>query len=182
MRAVAAGDIDAIAAALSHAEGYTFSDEERATAFALDTLRRDLAPFAEGPLPGGLVAEHAGALAGFLLYLHRTLADPYPPGHFIPRLPASHFPADGRFLQIHELWVAPGQRRRGLATALKRAAEVVAIDAGAGAILTVTEATHAAALRLNAALGYRAIYQGPMWDAVPRVALIKALPTGADAP
>jgi ribosomal protein S18 acetylase RimI-like enzyme len=182
MRAVAAGDLDAIADALSHAEGYTVSDTARATAFTVEALRQEIAPFADGAPRGGLVAERAGAMAGFLLYLHRSRAEPYPAGHFIPQLPASHFPTDGRFLQIHELWVAPAHRRRGLATALKRAAERVAIDAGAGAILTVTEATHAAALRLNAALGYRAIYQGPMWDEAPRVALIKALPSRRDAP
>jgi ribosomal protein S18 acetylase RimI-like enzyme len=182
MRAVAASDVDAIAAALARVEGYTVSDEVRASAFTTAALRAEIAPFADGGSRGGLVVEDAGAMAGFLLFIHRGRADPYPAGHIIPQLPASLFPADGRFLQIHDLWVAPTHRRRGLATTLKRAAEQVAAEAGAGAILSFTETTHVAALRLNAALGYRVVFEGPMWDAVARVALIKFLPTAADPP
>jgi ribosomal protein S18 acetylase RimI-like enzyme len=60
-------------------------------------------------------------------------AEPLYPGYEIfHELDRSLFPADGRFLEIFQLWVHPSHRRAGLATALKRALEAEAGARGIG--------------------------------------------------
>ena len=46
---------------------------------------------------------------------------------------------------------------------------------GAGLVYTHTEMRNAHVLALNAKLGYREVRRGPIWDAVIRVSLVKAL-------
>jgi GNAT superfamily N-acetyltransferase len=176
LRPAGPDDIVGMATALSQGEGYTLTDEERARDFNVEAQIPGLAAFGEGGARRGLVATGARGMAGFLLYILRDRrTDTYPQGDLLARLPATVFPADGRFLQIYDLWVAPAWRKQGVATALKDAAEAAAKAEGVGLLLTYTEATHASVLGMNARLGYRAIYRGPMWDAVERVALIKRL-------
>jgi len=178
LRAVRPDDLDGIAAVLALAEGYTVTEAERALSFTLGAMKQSLAGFGDGGARQGLVAMdgEGGAMVAFLLYVLRNkLTDSYPTGDTLQRLPRSEFPGDGRFLQIFDLWVSPDWRRRGVAVALKRAGEAAARSLGIGMILTYTEAVHAAVLNLNAALGYREIYRGPMWDEVERVALTKRL-------
>jgi GNAT superfamily N-acetyltransferase len=178
LRAVRPADLDAIAAVLALAEGYTVSEAERALSFTPEAMKQSLTGFGDGGVRQGLIVAEVDGVPSlaFLLYLLRDkLTDSYPPGDILQRLPRSAFPDDGRYLQIFDLWVSPAWRRRGLAMALKRTAEAAARSLGIGMILTYTEAIHAAVLSLNAALGYREIYRGPMWDEVERVALAKQL-------
>jgi ribosomal protein S18 acetylase RimI-like enzyme len=175
LRRVRGGDLTEMATVLSRGEGYTLP--AGATSFDLDEVREGLAGFAADESRLGFVAcEPSGALAGFsLLVMRNRLTDTHPVGDVLSRLPASAFPPDGRFLQVYDLWVSPSWRRRGVATALKRVMEAQARVLNLSCLLTFTEASHAAVLHLNAKLGYRAVYQGPMWDDVERVALIKDL-------
>lgn len=93
---------------------------------------------------------------------------------FLPEARA-HFPADGRFCNIFQLWVDPEWRRKGLGTALKQALEPASTERGVGAIFTKTESANPHVVELNRRLGYQKIYIGPMWDAIERVALLKML-------
>jgi ribosomal protein S18 acetylase RimI-like enzyme len=176
LRRVRASDLSEIAAVLSRGEGYTLPDGK--TSFDLEQVREGLAGFSDNQGRLGFVACEAtsGALAGFVLIVMRnSLTDTYPAGDILARLPASAVASDGRFLQVYDLWVSPQWRRRGVATALKRVMEAQARALGVRRLLTFTEASHAAVLRLNEKLGYRPVYRGPMWDDVERVALIKEL-------
>lgn len=169
-------DLAEIARALQKGEGYTLAKGERLP--ALQTVRRSLANYGVDGIHAGLVASAAdGATKAFLLYvLGDRSSGMFGADNLIMRLPASAFPPNGRFLQIHDLWVSPEWRRQRVASALKSALEAVVRANDLEMIYTVTEATHTAAMRLNAGMGYRAIYTGPMWDDVERVALVKWLP------
>ncbi len=173
LRPLRADDLTEVAGALQKGEGYTLAEGERLP--TLQEVRRSLADYGVDGLHAGLVASAAdGEIRAFLLYvLGDRSSGMYGADNLIMRLPPPAFPASGRFLQIHDLWVSPEWRRQGVARALKSALEAVARANDLEMIYTVTEATHTAALRLNASLGYRAIYTGPMWDEVERVALVK---------
>lgn len=168
-------DLTEVARALQRGEGYTLAMGERLP--TLQTVRRSLANFGMDGVHAGLVATAAdGAIKAFLLYvLGDRSSGMFGADHLIMRLPPSAFPPSGRFLQIYDLWVSPEWRQQRVASALKSALEAVARANDLEMIFTLTEATHTAALRLNAGLGYRAIYTGPMWDEVERIALVKWL-------
>jgi ribosomal protein S18 acetylase RimI-like enzyme len=137
-----------------------------------EALRRKIEPFvADG---GAQIAADGGAAIGAILWRIRELATVEAWSVF-REIDASVFPPDGRFAEIFQLWVDPAHRRRGVATALKRALEVAARARGAGLVYTHTEARNAHVLALNARLGYREVRRGPIWDAVVRVSLIKLL-------
>jgi ribosomal protein S18 acetylase RimI-like enzyme len=169
-------DLKEVARALQKGEGYTLAKGERLP--TLQTVRRSLANYGVDGIHAGLVASAAdGEIKAFLLYvLSDRSSGMFGADNLIMRLPPSAFPPSGRFLQIYDLWVSPEWRQQRVASALKSALEAVARANDLEMIYTLTEATHTAALRLNAGLGYRAIYTGPMWDEVERVALVKWLP------
>ncbi|NHN30478.1 GNAT family N-acetyltransferase [Paenibacillus agricola] len=83
------------------------------------------------------------------------------------------FQEDGRFVEIFQLWVAPDFRRRGIATTLKQMVEEVAILNDVNLIYTHTEVQNLHVIALNKKLGYEEVRQGPIWDEVIRVSLIK---------
>lgn len=85
------------------------------------------------------------------------------------------FPTDGRFCEVFQLWVDPGRRRRGWASALKRHLEAETRRRGLGAIYTHTLERNVAVVELNLKLGYHIVRRGPIWDAGVRVSLIKTL-------
>ena len=175
LRAVDESDFAEIAAILALAEGYTTPAD---APYDAAEVKAEIDRRAAGGWLLGLAAceTTTRTLVAFLLYLTRDkLRETFPEGDILARLPNGEFPSDGRFLQVYDLWVSPACRRRGLGAALKRAMEAHARALDFACLLTFTEATNAHVLRLNAQLGYRAIYEGPMWDAVPRVALIKRL-------
>ncbi len=96
-----------------------------------------------------------------------------------PCLPPGWEPRDGRFVEVFQLWVHPSQRRRGIATALKRRLDDVAHDRGLELVYTHTRASHHHVIALNEKLGYRAFRTGPLWDEVPRVSLAKRMVASA---
>ncbi len=175
LRRLEPSDLDAVAKALQAGEGYT---QTTAPAETWQDIRAGLAGFGEDGVNEGFVVGEGGVEApiAFLLYRRRNRAtDDFGEGNILGLLEDGVFPADGRFLQVHDLWVAPRARRRGIARALKRALEAAAASEGFGMIYTVTETTHQAALTLNEQLGYLEVYRGPMWDDVERVGLTKPI-------
>jgi len=175
LRRLTPSDLDAVAQALALGEGYTRTGAAPQTA---QEIRSDLAGFGTVDGKEGLVvmrASDAPPLA-FVLYLVRNKrTEAFTAGNILDRLPLEAFPADGRFLQIYDLWVDPSIRRRGVARALKRMLETEAASRQVRMIYTVTEARHRAVLELNATIGYVELYRGPMCDAVERVALARYL-------
>jgi ribosomal protein S18 acetylase RimI-like enzyme len=87
----------------------------------------------------------------------------------------SILPPDGRFCEVFQLWVRPAYRRKGLATAMKRACEIETRRRGITLIYTHTRERNTNVVELNRRLGYVEIRRGPMWDAAPRVCLVKKL-------
>ena len=87
----------------------------------------------------------------------------------------SILPADGRFCEVFQLWVHPDYRRRGLASAMKRACEAEARRRDVHLIYTHTRERNANVVDLNVKLGFVEIRRGPMWDAASRVCLVKVL-------
>ena len=84
-------------------------------------------------------------------------------------------PADGRFGEVFQLWVAPDCRRRGFATRLKNQFEMETQRRGIGLLYTHTETINEHVRALNRKLGYQEIRRGPLWDDVERVSLVKQL-------
>ena len=169
LRLLRPSDLDAVAEALALGEGYTSAGP----AETAEDIRASLAGFGESDAKAGFLV--AAPLA-FLNYLERNrLTDAFPAGGGLGALAPSVFPPDGRFLHLHDLWVDPSIRRRGVGRGLKRLLEAEASARGVRMIYTVTEATHRAVLDLNAELGYVEVYRGPMWDRVERVGLAKYL-------
>jgi ribosomal protein S18 acetylase RimI-like enzyme len=169
LRRLRPSDLEAIAEALARGEGYTTTGPPETAG----EIRASLAGFGESDTKAGFLV--AAPLA-FLNYLERNrLTDTFPAGGGLGALPPTLFPPDGRFLHLHDLWVDPSIRRRGVGRALKRLLEAEASARGVRMIYTVTEAMHHAVLDLNAQLGYVEVYRGPMWDRVERVGLAKHL-------
>lgn len=105
--------------------------------------------------------------------------------HTEPHTPATDFlfqfidesilPPDGRFCEVFQLWVHPDYRRRGLATAMKRACEDEARRRDTHLIYTHTRERNGNVVELNLKLGYEEIRRGPLWDDASRVSLVKRL-------
>ncbi|MEZ4448760.1 MAG: GNAT family N-acetyltransferase [Nannocystaceae bacterium] len=129
-----------------------------------------------------LVEEVDGALVGAILARFRDLdAEDESPANrllvdrVLPELDPRWMPADRRFTEIFNLWVAPEHRRRGVATRLKRALEAESLRRGVTLLYTHTDQDHADVLALNQRLGYVVVRRGPIWDDVVRVSLVKRL-------
>jgi ribosomal protein S18 acetylase RimI-like enzyme len=90
-------------------------------------------------------------------------------------LPRDTFPTVGRFTEIYQLWVDPAFRRRGFASTLKQHLESESMKRGITQIYTHTEQLHVVQMNLN--LGYRVVREGPMWDEIIRVSLVKDFET-----
>lgn len=93
-----------------------------------------------------------------------------------PALPPGWEPNRGRFIEMFQLWVDPGRRRRGIASSLKSQLDQAARDGGVSLLYTHTRATNTHVVTLNEKLGYTAFRTGPLWDDVARVSLAKHLP------
>jgi ribosomal protein S18 acetylase RimI-like enzyme len=142
--------------------------------------RSKIFAFIVGPADSGWIAEDdlTHAKAGMILVRFRDLE--HQPAteanQFLSRfLDRAIFPADGRFCEIFQLWVAPAYRRQGIATRLKRQIEEEARQRSVGMIYTHTEAQNEHVIELNRKLGYRIVRCGPLWDDVLRTSLVKWL-------
>ena len=84
--------------------------------------------------------------------------------------------SDGaRFCEVFNLWVHPDYRRQRLATSLKLQLETESRRRGVTLIYTNTELANTHVIALNEKMGYRKIRQGPIWNDVIRVSLVKQL-------
>jgi len=91
------------------------------------------------------------------------------------KIEMKHFPGDGRFCEIIQLWVHPDYRRRGLATNLKRELEKESLARGIRTVYTHTEEKNTHVVELNLKLGYFEVRRDPIWDEITRDSLIKHL-------
>jgi ribosomal protein S18 acetylase RimI-like enzyme len=90
-------------------------------------------------------------------------------------LDESVLPADGRFVEVFQLWVHPNYRRRGLATQMKQACEELAREQRIAMIYTHTRERNAHVIDLNRKLGYVEVRRGVMSDDHVRVSLVKRI-------
>jgi ribosomal protein S18 acetylase RimI-like enzyme len=181
IRKAEAADLDFLVETDLLSEGYTFDPHEPPLSAADRAAHRDkIAAFVTGAADAGWIAEddQSGARVGMILVRFRDLfheADNEPNRFLFRFLDQSIFPADGRFCEVFQLWVAPAYRRQGIATRLKQQVEEESRRRGIGMIYTHTEAQNEHVIELNRKLGYQPVRTGPIWDAVPRTSLIKLL-------
>jgi ribosomal protein S18 acetylase RimI-like enzyme len=181
IRKARAEDLDFLVETDLLEDGYTLDpDRTPMTAAELAAQRVKISAFVDGPDDGGWVAHEdaTGARAGMILARFRDLF--HEPGNeanrFLLRfLDPAIFPADGRFCEVFQLWVAPAYRRQGIATRLKQQIEAEARQRGMSMIYTHTETRNAHVIELNRKLGYQVVRSGPIWDEVPRTSLVKWL-------
>ncbi|MEE8414615.1 MAG: GNAT family N-acetyltransferase [Dehalococcoidales bacterium] len=113
---------------------------------------------------------------GLIMFLIRNMNDPaFQHFGIYDKFERSVFPADGRVCEIFQLWVAPGQRRRGLATELMKKAEEIALHNNIKMIYTHTEAVNDHVVELCEKLGYEVIRKGTLWDEIVRISQVKYL-------
>lgn len=77
--------------------------------------------------------------------------------------------------EVFNLWVHPDYRRHGMATRLKRQLEIESKHRDIGVVYTHPELANTHVVDLNEKMGYRQIRQGPIWNDVIRVSLLKEL-------
>jgi len=171
IRPAIASDLELLVAIDERDEGITSSKPARSASEVVEHRQRIRSMI---DADGARIADADGTPIGVILWLVRLLAET-DPTYVFRQLDASLFPADGRFIEIFQLWVDPAYRRRGIATALKREVEVAARARNIGLIYTHTEEINTHVLALNAKLGYREVRRGPIWDDVVRVSLVKQL-------
>ncbi len=172
------GDLEAMVAALSEAEGYSSSPDEQTPDGRSSSTRASLEAFASTSNGHGLVVCDSPdeEVVGFILFrYHNRRSDTLPSDSILGQLPLELFPPSGNFCEVFELWVAASHRRLGLATLLKHEMERHMQDRGVRMVYTHTEQSNGHIIRFNQRLGYRAIRTGPIWDEVVRVSLIKHL-------
>ena len=168
-------DVDFLVEADMVTDGWTPGSEEESAAH-----REKIAAYTSGANERGWIAEdvETGAKAGVILvrFRDRYNEPDTEANRFLHRfLDDSIFPADGRFCEVFLLWVAPAYRRQGLATRLKKKIEEESRKRGMRMIYTHTEASNEHVVEMNRKLGYQEVRRGPLWDAVPRVSLVKWL-------
>ncbi len=159
-------------------EGVTFSHMAEAGLEELAEHRSKIAAFISDSDKAAWVYEDTETerLVGIILWRYRNRRQETFAGWSIfPELDARLFPPDGAFCEIFQLWVAPEHRRRGLASGLKRQAEVESLRRGVKLLYTHTEERNAHVIEMNRKLGYREVRRGPIWDEIVRVSLIKPL-------
>ena len=182
LRRATENDLEALFAIDRKDEGYSSGDDEsprEEDPRVLERQRAKIAGFVRDPDKAGWVFEDPPShkIVGMILCMFRDLNAPSP----IPPKPdffaqiRQHLPADGRFGDVFNLWVAPAYRRQGLATRLKRQFEAETRRRGLKLLYTHTEQTNPHVVELNRKLGYREIRRGPIWDEVVRVSLVKNL-------
>jgi ribosomal protein S18 acetylase RimI-like enzyme len=140
-------------------DGYTVSDEVEMTVQEKEEHSKKIERYLTDPDKGAFIIEDS-------VYPWKTIFN-----ELDPKL----FQSDGRFIEIFQLWVHPNYRRLGLATKLKLKLEEEAQYHKVDLIYTHTEETNNHVIELNKKIGYQAVRQGPIWDDVIRISLIKKL-------
>ncbi|TNJ68099.1 GNAT family N-acetyltransferase [Paenibacillus hemerocallicola] len=160
-------------------EGLTLTEESQMMNEDLRLHREKIMKFLIDENRGAFVYEedNAGNRIGMIMYSIANRDEKYPPSWktIFHELDRKLFQEDGRFVEIFNLWVAPGFRRSGIATKLKRKLEEVAKIHDVNLIYTHTEEQNIHVVELNKKLGYKEIRRGPIWDEVIRISLIKHL-------
>ena len=118
-------------------------------------------------------------MGGVLGRFRDRLKESFESWSVFPEIDKKHFPGDGRFCEVFQLWVRRDYRRKGLATKLKRRLEEESLARGIGTMYTHTEEENAHVIALNSKLGYSEVRRGPIWDGILRVSLIKHLQCGS---
>ncbi|TCZ79326.1 GNAT family N-acetyltransferase [Paenibacillus albiflavus] len=119
--------------------------------------------------------EKIGKRIGLIMYSIVNRDYKFPWKTIFHELDRSLFQEDGRFVEIFQLWVAPENRRTGIATKLKLKLEELAKTNNVNLIYTHTEERNKHVIELNEKLGYRIVRSGPIWDEIVRVILIKQI-------
>jgi len=149
---------------------YSASDFER--------RRQRLTTYLKSESDDAWVIENQGnsVCVGLIIFRFRDLENEpsSEANQFLEFLPRSLFPDDGRLTEIYQLWIDPEFRRCGLATQLKRQAEVESKLRLISIIYTHTEEINTHVIGLNLKLGYKEVSRGLIGD-VFRVSLIKQL-------
>ena len=185
LRRAGPGDVDTLVeldrrADAEHGEGFAASWSEgervayrrRIAAFAEPTRVDAVAWVADWTGDEGRSSRGVGAILAHPVRLGQQARSNEP--HVLSDPPYRGLvPADGRFIEVFQLWVEPAFRRRGLGLKLKRTLEDHAARREIGLIYTHVRADNGPAIMLNHRLGYREIFRGPLWDEVVRVGLIK---------
>lgn len=113
---------------------------------------------------------------GLVMFLFRNMNDTtFKHFGIYDKFERSIFPEDGRVCEIFQIWVAPEERRKGLASELMKKVEAIALEKNINMIYTHTEAINDRVVELYDKLGYEVIRKGTLWDEVVRISQIKHL-------
>ena len=113
---------------------------------------------------------------GLIMFLFRDMNDPtFQTFGVYDKFDRGVFPRDGKVCEIFQLWVAPGERRKGIATELMKEAEEITRDNDIRMIYGHTESGNDHVVELCNKLGYEVIRKGMLNDEVVRVSQIKHL-------
>ena len=182
LRSAKLGDLDFLAWIDREDEGVTSSQLIGSSDEDLERHRRSIGKFIEDDdkLAFVLVDENSQERVGGVLGRFRDrLKESFESWSVFPEIDKKHFPGDGRFCEVFQLWVRRDYRRKGLATKLKRRLEEESLARGIGTMYTHTEEENAHVIALNSKLGYSEVRRGPIWDGILRVSLIKHLQCGS---
>jgi ribosomal protein S18 acetylase RimI-like enzyme len=175
IRRATEADVDFMAKIDLKNEGLTLTSETLTMNEDLALHRRKIMKFAIDDDRGAFIYQdkNNGEKIGLIMYSIANRDAAYPWKTIFHELDRDLFQADGRFLEIFNLWVNPRARRSGIATRLKQRLEVEARNRGVSLIYTHTEADNHHVIELNRKLGYMEVRRGRIWDDIVRVSLIK---------
>jgi ribosomal protein S18 acetylase RimI-like enzyme len=158
-------------------EGVTSTTETLMTKDDLRLHREKIMKFVTGKDRGAFIYEDMNSRKriGLIMYSIVNRDGEYPWKTIFHELDRSLFQADGRFVEIFQLWVDPDYRRSGIATKLKKKMEEVARTNDINLIYTHTEERNLHVVELNKKLGYTEVRRGIIWDEIIRISLIKHL-------
>jgi ribosomal protein S18 acetylase RimI-like enzyme len=137
-----------------------------------DSHREFMRSFIGQEKQGALICWGGESRVGVVMWRYRNrIEEELPTWSVFNHISTDHFPKDGRFCEIYQLWVDPECRRRGIATTLKRKVADHAQELGITMLYTHTESSNEHVLDLNKKLGYVELRRGPIWDEIERVSL-----------
>jgi ribosomal protein S18 acetylase RimI-like enzyme len=158
-------------------EGVTSATDTQMTEDDLRQHREKMMRFVTEHNRGALIYENRDSKKriGLIMYSITHRDSEYPWKTIFHELDRSLFQADGRFVEVFQLWVHPAYRRSGIATKLKQELEDVARTNEINMIYTHTEERNLHVIELNKKLGYKEVRRGLIWDEIIRISLIKHL-------